>query len=159
MGEDSVDEQIEQVLDNLDAVLSASGSSLGQLVRLNVYAIAPTTVDRVREQLTASGWSLPFGPTITAVLTPMPHRDALVAVDAVAVAADQKAKRWPSSDAKPWPATRTAPTRPCCLGAVWRICPACRPKADSPCRPSTSRCPSSGKRSTNSISRQRRWCN
>ena len=51
VGEDSVDKQVEQVLDNLDAVLSASGSSLDQLVRLNVYAIAPSTVDQVRVQL------------------------------------------------------------------------------------------------------------
>ncbi len=51
VGEGSVDKQIEQVLNNLDAVLSASGSGLGKLVRLNVYAIAPPTVDRVREQL------------------------------------------------------------------------------------------------------------
>jgi enamine deaminase RidA (YjgF/YER057c/UK114 family) len=88
VGVDSVDKQIEQVLNNLDAVLSTAGSSLGQLVRLNVYAIAPTTVDRVREQLTGR-LETAAGPTITAVLTPMPHRDALVAVDAVAVAADQ----------------------------------------------------------------------
>ena len=88
VGEDSVDKQVEQVLDNLDAVLSASGSSLGQLVRLNVYAIAPPTVDRVREQLTER-LEPAVRPTITAVLTPMPHRDALVAVDAVAVAAEK----------------------------------------------------------------------
>ena len=88
VGEDSVDKQVEQVLDNLDAVLSASGSSLGQLVRLNVYAIAPPTVDRVREQL--RGRLEPaVRPAITSVLTPMPHRDALVAVDAVAVAAEK----------------------------------------------------------------------
>ena len=88
VGEDSVDKQVEQVLNNLDAVLGASGSSLGQLVRLNVYAIAPPTVDRVREQL--RGRLEPaVRPAITAVLTPMPHRDALVAVDAVAVAAEK----------------------------------------------------------------------
>ena len=54
VGGDSVDKQVEQVLNNLDAVLKASGSSLGQLVRLNVYAIAPppttmtTSNDRIR---------------------------------------------------------------------------------------------------------------
>jgi len=88
VGEDSVDKQVEQVLDNLDAVLSASGSSLDQLVRLNVYALAPPTVDRVREQLTGR-LEAAVRPAITAVLTPLPHRDALVAVDAVAVAADK----------------------------------------------------------------------
>jgi len=88
VGEDSVDKQVEQVLNNLDAVLSASGSSLGQLVRLNVYAIAPPTVDRVREQLTER-LGPDVRPALTAVLTPMPRRDALVAVDAVAVAAEK----------------------------------------------------------------------
>ena len=88
VGEDSVDKQVEQVLNNLDAVLSASGSSLGQLVRLNVYAIAPSTVDRVREQL-SKRLEPAVRPAITAVLTPLPHRDALVAVDAVAVAAEK----------------------------------------------------------------------
>ncbi len=86
VGEGSVDKQVGQVLNNLDAVLNASGSSLGQLVRLNVYALAPSTVDRVREQLKGRLESA-VRPAITAVLTPMPHRDALVAVDAVAVAA------------------------------------------------------------------------
>ena len=84
----SVEKQVEQVLDNLDAVLSASGSSLGQLVRLNVYAIEPSTVDRVRERL-ATRLDPAVRPAITSVLTPMPHRDALVAVDAVAVAAEK----------------------------------------------------------------------
>jgi 2-iminobutanoate/2-iminopropanoate deaminase len=88
VGEGSLDNQIEQVLNNLDAVLNDSGSGLGKLVRLNVYAIAPATVDRVREQLTAR-LEPAVRPAITAVLTPMPHRKALVAVDAVAVAAEK----------------------------------------------------------------------
>jgi enamine deaminase RidA (YjgF/YER057c/UK114 family) len=85
---DSVEKQVEQVLDNLQAVLDDSGSSLEKLVRLNVYAIAPSTVDLVREQL-ALRLDPAVRPAITAVLTPMPHRDALVAVDAVAVAAEK----------------------------------------------------------------------
>lgn len=88
VGEGSVDKQIEQVLNNLDAVLGAAGSGLGQLVRLNVYAIEPPTVDRVREQL-SKRLTPSVRPAITAVLTPMPHRKTLVAVDAVAVAADK----------------------------------------------------------------------
>ena len=87
VGQGSIDKQIQQVLDNLEAVLSGSGSSLGQLVRLHVYTLAPSTVDRVREAL--KGRLKPeIRPAITAVLTPLPDRDALVAVDAVAVAAD-----------------------------------------------------------------------
>mgnify|MGYP001126116858 CR=1 FL=1 len=88
VGPGSVEKQVEQVLDNLQAVLGGSGSSLGQLVRLNVYAIEPSTVDRVREQL-ALRLEPAVRPAITSVLTPMPHRDALVAVDAVAVAAEK----------------------------------------------------------------------
>jgi enamine deaminase RidA (YjgF/YER057c/UK114 family) len=88
VGIGSVDKQVGQVLDNLQEVLKASGSSLGQLVRLDVYAIEPSTVDRVREQL-AGRLKPDVRPAITAVLTPMPHRDALVAVDAVAVAAEK----------------------------------------------------------------------
>jgi enamine deaminase RidA (YjgF/YER057c/UK114 family) len=87
VGAGSVDKQVEQVLNNLDAVLGDSGSSLGQLVRLNVYAMAPSTVDRVREQLAARREPA-VRPAITSVLTPMPRRGALVAVDAVAVAAE-----------------------------------------------------------------------
>ncbi len=88
VGADSVEKQVEQVLDNLQAVLDGSGSGLGQLVRLNVYAIEPSTVDRVREQL-ASRLEPDVRPAMTAVLTPMPQRDALVAVDAVAVGAEK----------------------------------------------------------------------
>jgi enamine deaminase RidA (YjgF/YER057c/UK114 family) len=87
-GEGSVDKQIEQVLDNLKAVLNASGSGLDKLVRLNVYAIAPQTVDRVRELLSKR---LPpsVRPAISAVLTPLTRHKALVAVDAVAVGAEK----------------------------------------------------------------------
>ena len=88
VGEGSVDKQIEQVLDNLDAVLGASGSGLGKLVRLNVYAITPQTVDRVRELL-SKRLDAAVRPVMTAVLTPMPHRKALVAVDAIAVSAEK----------------------------------------------------------------------
>ena len=92
VGEGSVDKQIEQVLNNLDAVLGASGSGLGKLVRLNVYAIAPPTVDRVREQL-SKRLEPAVRPAITAVLTPLPHRKALVAVDAVAVSGRERPGR------------------------------------------------------------------
>lgn len=88
VGEGSVDKQIEQVLNNLDAVLGASGSDLNKLVRLNVYAITPQTVDRVREQL-GKRLDAAVRPTMTAVLTPMPRREALVAVDAIAVSSEK----------------------------------------------------------------------
>ncbi len=88
VGEGSLDAQIEQVLSNLDAVLQTRGSGLNELVRLHVYAIEPATIDRVREQL-SKRLEPGVRPAISAVLTPMPHPKALVAVDAVAVAAQQ----------------------------------------------------------------------
>jgi enamine deaminase RidA (YjgF/YER057c/UK114 family) len=81
--EGSVDEQIEQVLNNLQTVLQDCGSDLEKLVRLNIYALAPATVDRVRQLLTQR-LPPPVRPAITSVLTPLPHRGAVVAVDAVA---------------------------------------------------------------------------
>jgi len=88
VGKGSADEQIEQVLTNLETVLGTAGSGLDKLVRLNVYALSHQTAGRVREQL--MGRLAPtVRPAITTVLTPLPHRKALVAVDAVAVAAEK----------------------------------------------------------------------
>ncbi len=83
VGEGSVDKQIEQVLTNLEAVLKDCGAGLDRLVRLNVYALAPETVIRVRELL-SKRVDPAIRPAITSVLTPLPHRGALVALDAVA---------------------------------------------------------------------------
>jgi enamine deaminase RidA (YjgF/YER057c/UK114 family) len=85
VGEGSVDLQIQQVLNNLEAVLKDNGSGLNKLVRLNLYALSPATITRVRELLSTGP---AVRPAITSVLTPMPRRHVLVAVDAVAVAAD-----------------------------------------------------------------------
>jgi len=86
VGEGSADKQIEQILENLEAVLDAAGSGRDKLVRLNVYALSHQTADRVRELL-SKRLDPAVRPAITTVLTPLPHRKALVAVDAVAVAA------------------------------------------------------------------------
>jgi len=87
VGDGSADKQIEQVLANLEAVLKDSASGLDQLIRVNVYALSTATVTKFREHLTGRlGPSV--RPVITSVLTPMPHRGAVVAVDAVAGAAD-----------------------------------------------------------------------
>lgn len=85
VGKDAVEKQVEQVLDNLDAVLKRAGADLNQLVRVNVYALAPSTTDLVREQL-SKRLKPSVRPALTSVLTPLPHRDALVAIDAVAIA-------------------------------------------------------------------------
>jgi len=83
VGEGSADKQIEQVLNNLETVLKDSGSGLNKLVRVNIYALSAATVTQVREALGKRlGGSV--RPAITSVLTPMTHRKAVVAVDAVA---------------------------------------------------------------------------
>jgi len=88
VGEGSADKQIEQVFANLEAVLKDSGAELDKLVRLNVYALSPATVTRVRELLSKRlGPSV--RPVITSILTPLTHRGALVALDAVAAGADR----------------------------------------------------------------------
>ena len=85
VGEGSADEQIEQVLTNLSAVLENADSGLDQLVRLNIYALSHETADRLRDQLTGR-IDAAVCPAMTTILTPLPHRKALVAVDAVAYA-------------------------------------------------------------------------
>jgi enamine deaminase RidA (YjgF/YER057c/UK114 family) len=88
LGEGSADKQIEQVLDNLASVLDAAGSGLGKLVRLNVYALSHKAADRTRELL-SKRLGPGVRPAITTVLTPLPHRKAVVAVDALAVATEK----------------------------------------------------------------------
>ncbi len=88
VGEDSADRQIKQVLDNLQAVLKGAGSGFDKLVRVNVYALSHETSDRLREKL-AERLDSDVRPAMTTVLTPLPHRKALVAVDAVAVSDDK----------------------------------------------------------------------
>ena len=88
VGEGAVDKQVEQVLDNLKAVLEASGSGLDKLVRLNVYALSHEAAGRVRELL-AQRLDPAVRPAITVVLTPLAHRKALVAVDGLAAAAEK----------------------------------------------------------------------
>ncbi len=87
VGEGSADKQIEQVLANLEAVLKDSGAGMDKLIRINVYAMSTGIVasfhDHLNKRLEAS-----VRPAITSVLTPLPYRGALVAVDAVAGAAD-----------------------------------------------------------------------
>ena len=92
VGEGSADRQIEQVLHNLRLALRVSGSDMDKLVRVNVYALSTAVVDSFREHLSKLlGPSV--RPAITAVLTPLADRKALVAVDAVAVAPGQLEKR------------------------------------------------------------------
>ncbi len=87
VGEGSPDAQIENVLANLEAVLVDSGSGMDRLVRVNVYALSTGVVSSFREHL-AKRLGPNVRPAITSVLTPLPHRKALVGADAVAGAGD-----------------------------------------------------------------------
>lgn len=88
VGKGSIDKQVDQVLNNLQKTLEASRSSLDGLVRVNVYALSPAAVDCVRGKLSERLDST-VRPAITSVLTPLPHRDALVALDAVALSTEE----------------------------------------------------------------------
>jgi len=83
VGEASADQQIQQVLSNLEAVLADAGSGMDKLVRVHVYALSTQIVDRFRQQL-GQRLGPAVRPAITSVLTPLPHGKAVVAVDAVA---------------------------------------------------------------------------
>jgi enamine deaminase RidA (YjgF/YER057c/UK114 family) len=89
VGAGSADRQIQQVLNNLDAVLRESGSGMDKLVRVNVYALSTAIVSDFRAQL-EKRLAPSVRPAITSVLTPLRHRTALVAVDAVAGAAGSR---------------------------------------------------------------------
>lgn len=87
VGGDSADQQIEQVLTNLESVLNDAGSSMDRLIRVNVYALSTATVARLYERL-SDRLGARVRPAITSVLTPLSYRGVLVAIDAVAGAAD-----------------------------------------------------------------------
>jgi enamine deaminase RidA (YjgF/YER057c/UK114 family) len=87
VGVGSADQQIEQVLNNLEAVLKDSGSGMDKLVRVHVYALSTTVVSGFREHL-SKRLDAGIRPAITSVLTPLAHRQALVAADAVAAGTD-----------------------------------------------------------------------
>lgn len=79
-----VEKQSEQLIENLQRVLGAAGSGLDKLVRVHVYALSHEAAASVGEQLKKR---LPAAvrPAVTVVLTPLPLRKALVAIDAIAV--------------------------------------------------------------------------
>jgi len=87
VGEDSAEKQIEQVLANLETVLKDSGSGLDRLIRVNVYALSTGIIADFHEQL-GKRLGNSIRPAGTSVQSPLPHRGALIAVDAVAGAAD-----------------------------------------------------------------------
>ena len=85
--EGSREQQIEQVLANLETVLKDSGSEMAKLIRINVYALSTSIVTTFHQQL-SERLDANIRPAITSILTPLPHRGVIIAVDAVAGAAD-----------------------------------------------------------------------
>ena len=88
VGNGSSEQQIEQVLANLESVLRDSGSEMSTLVRVNVYALSTSIVQRFHQQLSAR-LGADIRPAVTSVLTPLPYRDVVVAADVVAGAAEE----------------------------------------------------------------------
>lgn len=77
--------QCEDVLDQLETVLNAASSGMDQLVKINVYTARPDVVPAFRTVF-ARRMAGKARPAISFVVGTLASRDALVAVDAVAVA-------------------------------------------------------------------------
>lgn len=80
----NVARQATAVLDNLDAVLRSSRSSLAQAVKLNVYLVQPDALPTVRQAL-AERFSGEVKPAVSFVVGDLAKPGAGVAMDAVAV--------------------------------------------------------------------------
>ena len=78
-------EQSAQVLSRLSSVLAASGSDLHRTVKLNVYVSKPSALKAVRRAIRRA-FPGDAKPAVAIAETPLPHAEALVAMDAVAVA-------------------------------------------------------------------------
>jgi len=79
-------QQVEQVLDQLDEVLSAADSSLAKAIKLNFYVAEPVLVSVVSQAL-ARRFGGDHQPAVSFVTTRLTQPAALVAVDAVATTA------------------------------------------------------------------------
>ena len=90
--------QVRRGLDNLDGALKAAGSKLERSVKINVYATSNEVVAEVNRAL-AKRFPGEVRPTVSYVVGKLSHPDALVALDAVAVAEDAgKAVKFVSGD-------------------------------------------------------------
>lgn len=80
----NVTRQTERVLANLDATLKSAGSGLDQAVKLNVYLASNDSMPEV-QQVLADQFAGQHKPAVSFVVGELPVKDALVAMDAVAV--------------------------------------------------------------------------
>ncbi len=78
-----IDEQIQRVFLNLKAVVAASGGSLGDIVKLNVYLTDLVNFQKVNEAM--AGYFVAPYPARAAIGVAALPRGALVEVDAVLV--------------------------------------------------------------------------
>lgn len=85
--------QAEAVLDRLETLLEPAGASLDALVRLHVVAADQRALDAFRAALTARMAKRSGRPALTTVLGATTHPDALLALDAVAVAGGESPAR------------------------------------------------------------------
>jgi enamine deaminase RidA (YjgF/YER057c/UK114 family) len=76
--------QCEAILDQMVKVLAAGKAHFTRIVKLNVYMASPDVKTAVH--LSCKEWFEDIGPAMSFVVTRLPHADALVAMDAVAVA-------------------------------------------------------------------------
>lgn len=78
-------EQIDRVVEHLRRALSAAGTRLDDVVKVNVYAARSDVVEQVKKQL-AETFSGEAKPAVAYVVGRLPLEGALVAMDAVAAA-------------------------------------------------------------------------
>jgi len=83
MVSDNIDDQIKQVFENLESVCLASGGSLNDIVKLNVFLTDLTNFSKVNE-IMASYFDEPYPARAAVGINELP-RAALVEMDAVMV--------------------------------------------------------------------------
>lgn len=89
VGPDNLQAQTRQVLAHLQKALALVGSSLEDLVRLEIHLTDPASTEKI-QALLAEQFTGPTKPVVHWVLTPLPVPGAMVAADAVAVARPEK---------------------------------------------------------------------
>jgi enamine deaminase RidA (YjgF/YER057c/UK114 family) len=87
VGRSDLEQQYGRVMDNLRQALKAGNSSMNQTVQLRFYVKHEVDTDTVR-QLLAKTFSGSHKPTVSYVVSHLPHPEALVAADAVALSSN-----------------------------------------------------------------------
>ncbi len=87
IGGDDASEQADEVLDSIDKALEAAGSSLQQVVKLNVYVSGSDVVESVKAVI-VERFDEGARPAICLAESALMNTSALVAMDAVATASD-----------------------------------------------------------------------